>query len=41
MWIVGAVTIVTVLAPGLGSGAVEPAGDAHGVDRSAPHVQAQ
>ena len=41
MWIVEAVTIVTVLAPGLGSGAVEPAGDAHGVDRSAPHVQAQ
>ena len=41
MWIVGAVTIVTVLAPGLGSGAVEPAGAAHGVYRSAPHVQAQ
>ena len=41
MWIVGAVTMVTVLAPGLGSGAVEPAGDARGLDRSASHVQAQ
>ena len=41
MWIVGAVTIVTVLAPGLGSGALEPAGDAHGLDRSASYVQVQ
>ena len=41
MWIVGAVTMVTVLAPGLGSGALEPAGDAHGLDRSASHVQVQ
>ena len=41
MWIVGAVTMVTVLAPGPGSGAVEPAGDARGLERSASHVQAQ
>ena len=41
MWIVGAVTMVTVLAPGLASGAVEPAGDTRGLDRSASHVQAQ
>jgi len=40
MWIVGAVTMLTVLAPGLGSSAGEPAGDARGLDRSASHVQA-
>jgi hypothetical protein len=41
MWIVGAVTMVTVLALGLGTGAVELAGHASGLDRAALHVQAQ
>ena len=41
MWIEGAVATLTVLAPGLGSDAVEPAGDARGMDGSPSYVQAQ
>ncbi len=41
MWIVGAATMATVLAPGLGSGAVKPTVDAGGVDLSLSYVQAQ
>ena len=41
MWIVGAVTMVTVLAPGVGSGAVQPAGNGRGLDRSASNIPAQ
>ena len=41
MWIVGAVTTVTVLAPGMGSGAVEATVDTGGLDRSISYVHAQ
>ena len=41
MWIEGAIATLTVLAPGLGSDAVEPAGDARGMDGSPSYVQAQ
>jgi len=41
VWIEGAIATLTVLAPGLGSDAVEPVGDARGMDGSPSHVQAQ
>ena len=41
MWTVGAVTMVRVLALGLGSDAVEPTGDAGGSDRSVSYVHVQ
>jgi hypothetical protein len=41
MWIVGAVTIVRVLASGLGSDVMEPTGAVGSLDRSISNVHAQ
>ncbi len=41
MWSVGVVTLLTMLAPGLRSGAIEPTGDEAGRDPSVAYIHAQ
>ena len=41
MWIEGAVTLLTMLAPGLSSGVMKPTGDAGRLDPSVSHIHAQ
>jgi len=41
MWIEGAVTLLTMLAPGLSSGAMKPTGDAGRLDPSVSYIHAQ
>ena len=41
MWIEGAVTLLTMLAPGLSSGEMKPTGDAGRLDPSVSYIHAQ